>query len=186
MKSVHSQTKESVTSSTKECLTTEAVAQHKAGKLEAAIEHYLEVIKLADEAPAWIYGNTITLLAKVERYNQAIQLGEQALKIHSQSDEIHRAIGIAADKKHDDHQSIESYRQAVKLNSEQPLWVYYRLIELLTQSQFLDEAIAIGKQGSSAQSRLSLASLLYWGGADCSTGMGTGDRHLSSFIRAQV
>lgn len=147
MKSVQSPLDPSMTTYSTEWLTTEAVAKHKAGESEAAISYYLKVIKLVDEPPAWIYGNAITLLAKVTRFDQGIELGKQALNIHSKSDEIHRAIGIASDKKRDDHQSIECYRQAIKINSAQPLWVYYRLTELLIKKKALDEAIAIGQQG---------------------------------------
>ena len=147
MKSVKSKTEVSVNSIKTESLTTAAVAKHKAGESQAAIEHYLEVINIAESAPPWIYGNTITLLAKVEQPKQGMELGNQALKIHPQSDEIYRAIGIAADKLLDNNKSIECYRQAVKINSEQPLWVYYRLTELLTKAHALDEAIAVGRLG---------------------------------------
>ncbi|MGB5636271.1 MAG: tetratricopeptide repeat protein, partial [Waterburya sp.] len=134
MKSVQSKPDSAVTHSSPEWLTTAAVAKHKAGESEAAISYYLKVIKLAKEAPPWIYGNTITLLGKVRRFNQGIELGNQALTIYPESDEIYRAIGIASDNKGDNDQSIECYRQAIKLNSEQPLWVYYRLTELLTKN----------------------------------------------------
>ena len=147
MKSVKSKPDPSITNSSTEWLTTQAVAKHKSGDLETAISYYLKVIKLANPAPPWIYGNAVTLLAKVARFEQGIELGNRALKIHPQADEIHRAMGIASDKKGDDHQSINCYRQAIELNHQQPLWVYYRLTELLTRKKALDEAIAIGQQG---------------------------------------
>lgn len=147
MKSVQSKPDSAVTHSSTEWLTTAAVAKHKAGESEAAISYYLKVIKLAKEAAPWIYGNTITLLGKVSRFNQGIELGNQALTIYPESDEIYRAIGIASDNKGDNDKSIECYRQAIKLNSQQPLWVYYRLTELLTKNNILDEAIAVGRQG---------------------------------------
>ncbi len=147
MESVKSKPNTHVANSSTEWFTTEAVAKHKAGESQAAISYYLKVIKMAQSPPAWIYGNVITLLAKVERSDEGIELGNRALEIHSESDEIYRAIAIASDRKGDNNKSIECYRQAIKINSEQPLWVYYRLTELLTKENALDEAIAIGQQG---------------------------------------
>ena len=66
-------------------LRTEAVAKHKEGNLEEAISFYLESIKLDKNQPAWIYGNVITLLAEVERFNEGLKLGEEAEKFYSQT-----------------------------------------------------------------------------------------------------
>ncbi|MEO1670701.1 MAG: glycosyltransferase, partial [Cyanobacteria bacterium J06631_2] len=144
MKSVQSKSDQS---NSPEWLTTEAVAKHKAGDSEAAINYYLQVIETANQAPDWIYGNTITLLAKIERFTQGIELGQQAIDLYPDSDEIYRAVGIAADKKGDNSKSIECYGQAIKINGEQPVWVYYRLTELLTKKKALEKAIAIGNRG---------------------------------------
>ncbi|NJL53661.1 MAG: tetratricopeptide repeat protein [Hydrococcus sp. SU_1_0] len=155
MKLVQSHPHSTTAHSSQEWLTTEAVAKHKAGDLVAAIDYYLQVIaiaqrggrSIANQAPDWIYGNAITLLAKVDRFDEGIELGQQALAEYPTSDEIYRAIGIAAGKKQDDEQSINCFSQAIKLNPEQPVWVYYHLIELLTKKRALDQAIAIGNQG---------------------------------------
>ncbi|MEL6494224.1 MAG: glycosyltransferase [Cyanobacteria bacterium J06623_7] len=130
-----------------EWLTTEAVAKHKAGESQGAIDYYLQVIETADKAPDWIFGNTITLLAKLERLEQCLELGERAVAAHPASDEIYRAIGIASDKKGDNNKSIECYSRAIEINGSQPVWVYYRLTELLTKKRSLESAIAVGQQG---------------------------------------
>lgn len=147
MKSVQSKPDNSKINSSPEWLTTEAVAKHKAGDSEAAIGYYLQVIDVANKAPDWIYGNTITLLAKVERLDQGLELGDRAIAEYPESDEIYRAIGITSDKKGDNNKSIECYTKAIEINGEQPVWVYYRLTELLTQKKALEKAIAIGQQG---------------------------------------
>jgi GT2 family glycosyltransferase/glycosyltransferase involved in cell wall biosynthesis/tetratricopeptide (TPR) repeat protein len=147
MKSVQSQPDSAKTHSAQEWLTSEAVTRHKAGDLEAAISYYLQVIDVVNQVPAWIYGNTITLLAKVERLEEAIALGQQALAEYPTSDEIYRAVGIAAGKQGNDDQSIDYFSQALEINPEQPVWVYYQLTELLTKKKALDKAIAVGKQG---------------------------------------
>jgi GT2 family glycosyltransferase/glycosyltransferase involved in cell wall biosynthesis len=130
-----------------EWLTNEAVSKHKSGQSKEAVIYYLELIKLASQSPAWIYGNAITLLAKIDRLDEALNLSNKALDIHLISDEIYRAIGIVYDKKNDISNSINYYRQAIRLNSNQPEWVYYHLTDLLTQQNFLEEAIEIGQQG---------------------------------------
>ena len=130
-----------------EWLTTEAVAKHKAGEPEAAIKYYLQVIETADKAPDWIYGNTIALLAQVDRLERCLELGERAIATYPASDEIYRAIGIASDKKEDSNKTVEYYSRAIEINPKQPVWVYYRLTELLTKQRALEKAISVGQQG---------------------------------------
>ncbi len=134
-------------SQTIEYLHTQAVVQHKENKFEEALSFYLQSIKLDENQPEWIYGNAITLFAEVKRFKEGLELGDKALTIYPGSDEIHRALGIVLDKKEDTLSSIYYYRQAIKLNSDQPLWVYFHLTELLIRHDSLDEAIQIGQQG---------------------------------------
>jgi tetratricopeptide (TPR) repeat protein len=84
-----------------EWLTTEAVAKHKEGKPEEAIAIYLEIIELETQQPSWLYGNAITLMTQTKWLNESLELAQKALKIHPESDEIYRALGLAANKQGD-------------------------------------------------------------------------------------
>lgn len=128
-----------------EWLTTQAVTKHKEGKLEEAIAFYLEVIELDPNQPAWVYGNAITLLSKLKKYDQALQLATEALASHSNSDEIYKALGLLNWQKGNFEESIKYYQQAVKLNCNQPFWVYTHLIESLIEQNKIDDALKLEK-----------------------------------------
>jgi predicted Zn-dependent protease len=130
-----------------EWLTTQAVAKHKEGKLEEAIAFYLEVIELDNNQPAWVYGNTITLMAQVACLDEGLDLGEKALKIHPESDEIYRAISINQKFNGNLEQCINSYSKAIEIDSNQPLWVYLQLADVFIAKEALDDAIKAVKQG---------------------------------------
>ena len=80
---------------------TQAVGKHKEGQAEEAITFYLEAIALDNNQPAWVYGNTITLLAEIGSLDQGLKLGEKAEKFHPESDEVYRAIGLVYEKQKD-------------------------------------------------------------------------------------
>lgn len=128
-------------------LNTQAVAKHKEGKLEEAIALYLEAIQLYENQAAWVYGNTITLLAEVANFDKALELGEKALNFHAESDEIHRAIGIVYEGKQDIVNCIKYYEKAISLEENQPDWLYFNLAKQLLQKNEIDRAIEISKQG---------------------------------------
>ncbi|MDJ0576114.1 MAG: tetratricopeptide repeat protein, partial [Xenococcaceae cyanobacterium MO_234.B1] len=113
-------------------LHTQAVAKHKEGKLEEAIAFYLEVIELDENQPAWVYGNGITLLAEVGRFDEALELGEKAEKLHPDSDEVYRAMGIIYQKQNNLHQALNYFQKAIELNPLQPEWLYSQILEYTT------------------------------------------------------
>lgn len=126
----------------------QAVAEHKKKNYAKAISFYLQSIELDKKQPEWVYGNAISLLAKVKRFENSLEIADQALEIYSDSDKIYRAIGFASDQKGDILSGINHYRQAIKLNPAQPSWVYFYLTEHLINQNFLDEALQIGQQGA--------------------------------------
>ena len=128
-------------------LHTNAVAKHKAGKIEEAISLYLAAIEVDENQPAWIYGNVIILLSQVGRLDEGLRLGKKAEKIHPESDEIVRAIGKVLYEAKRFSESINYYQQAIKLVSEQPAWLFADLVAQLVEIQRFEEAIDIGNQG---------------------------------------
>ena len=127
-----------------ESLVNQAVKNHKEGNLELAITLYLELIELDSKQPAWIYGNAITLLAKLDRYEQGLSLGEKTLEIYQKSDEVYRAIGLAYYKKNDLENCIKFYQKAIDLYDCQPDWLYVGLLEKLIESDRLKEGLELG------------------------------------------
>ena len=128
-------------------LANRAVEKHKEGKSEEAIAFYLEAIESDENQPAWIYGNAITLLSKLNRIDSGLKLSEKALVIYPESDQIFVAIGILNRQKGDLEASVKSYREALRLNCGQPAWVYTHLIESLIEQDLVDDAIEFGKLG---------------------------------------
>ena len=128
-------------------LHTQAVAKHKEGKLEEAIAFYLESIEVAENQPAWIYGNVITLLAEVGRLDEGLALGEKAEKLHPESDEVYRASAIVLNQKGNLIGCVNNYQKAIQCNPQQPPWVYSQVTESLIKQNNINRAIEIGQQG---------------------------------------
>ena len=128
-------------------LHTQAVVKHKENKLEEAIAFYVEAIELDKNQPAWVYGNTITLLAEVNNVAQGLNLGEKAENLYPESDEIYRALGLVYEKQQDTINCIKKYRQAINIQPEQPNWLYFNLAKQLLKNEKTEEASAISQQG---------------------------------------
>ena len=125
----------------------QAVAHHKAGQTEAAIDLYLKSLELEKFLPDWVYENTIILLSQAGRCNQGLNLREDAVKIHPSSDKVYRALGLACNQQGDLENSIDCYLTALKINQEQPNWLYSSLVEMLVSTKQLPKAIEIGHLG---------------------------------------
>ncbi|MFM2313030.1 MAG: hypothetical protein RLZZ04_2306 [Cyanobacteriota bacterium] len=129
-----------------EWLTTQAIANHKEGKLEDAIAFYLEAIELDTNQPAWVYSNVISLFAEIKNFTQGIVFLNKANKIYSNSDEICRAGGTLYSKQNHTKDSITLYKKAIKINFKQPYWVYLAVVEGLLQQDELEAALDIGEK----------------------------------------
>ncbi|MEO0013587.1 MAG: hypothetical protein RLZZ535_1976 [Cyanobacteriota bacterium] len=126
-------------------LHTQAVNKHKQNQLEDALNLYLQSIELNELQSEWIYANAITVAAQIRNYATAQSLVIKANKIYANSSEISRASGIFFHKINHLDKAIASYQKSVSLDSEQPEWVYAKLIDLLIQSKLYDHAVEVKK-----------------------------------------
>jgi tetratricopeptide (TPR) repeat protein len=140
-------TQEQDTEQVSEDLPGQAVAKHKENKLVDALSLYLQSIKVNEAQPAWIYGNSITLSAQINRFDIGISLKAKAEKLYPKNDEITRAIALLYEKQNQSPKAIEFYQKSVDLNPSQPEWVYLKLFNLLVEAKCLEQAEAIKKQG---------------------------------------
>ena len=134
-------------SSSMEWLTTQAVERQKAGKLEEAIEFYLEAIKLKSSQPPWLYGNAIILLSQLQRWEAATRLGEKALIVHSTAEEIYLALAVLYRHEIDFTNSIAHYQQTIAFEPQQPAWLYYNLSRQLFHSDRQKDTIDFAYRG---------------------------------------
>ena len=125
----------------------QAIAQHKANKLESALNLYLHSIEVDAQQPEWIYANAIALAAQIDRCDTGFKLKRQAENIYPQSDEITRAIGLLFQQQKERDNAIRYYQKTLSLNSEQPEWLYVKLFKILIESQQFLEANKIKSQG---------------------------------------
>ncbi|MBW4535335.1 MAG: tetratricopeptide repeat protein [Pleurocapsa minor HA4230-MV1] len=126
-------------------LHTQAVNKHKQNQLEDALNLYLQSIELNELQSEWIYANAITVAAQIRNYATAQSLVIKAHKIYANSSEISRASGIFFHKINHLDKAIASYQKSIILDSEQPEWVYAKLIDLLIQSKLYDHAVEVQK-----------------------------------------
>lgn len=140
--------KSPVSFSALEWLISNAVSQHKAGKWEEAIAFYLEAIESKSEQPPWLYSNTITLLSQLDRFEEGLALGKQALTIHSESSEVYRALGILDERQGDFANCINRYQQAIAFEAQQPDWLYCNLAKQLLERERVEEALEVALKGT--------------------------------------
>lgn len=125
----------------------QAVAKHRKGQTEAAIDLYLKSLDLEASLPDWVYENIIILLSQVGRISDALKLKTYALKFHFQSDKVYRAIGFAFHQQGDFVNSITYYWKTLEISQDQPEWLYSALVEMLVDADQVRRAIEIGHLG---------------------------------------
>jgi glycosyltransferase involved in cell wall biosynthesis len=116
----------------------QAPQKYQQGDLIEAWEAYHEAIELDPAPPEWVYSSSITIAALLGNWEPALELGSRALKLHSQSDEIYRAIAVALEVKGDLASSLQYYQQALALNSRQPDWVRLKIVDFLQSVSLLE------------------------------------------------
>ncbi|PSB12536.1 hypothetical protein C7B62_01580 [Pleurocapsa sp. CCALA 161] len=126
-------------------LHTQAVTKHKQNQLGDALNLYLQSIELNELQSEWIYANAITVSAQIGNYDTAHTLTIKANRIYTNSAEIARASGIFFHKINHLDKAIASYQKSIDLDSNQPEWVYAKLIDLLIQVKLYDHAIDVKK-----------------------------------------
>ena len=116
-------------------------------KLADALSLYLQSIQTNEAQPEWIYGNSITLSAQINRFDVGIQLKEKAERLYPESEEIARAIALLYDRQDRLDLAIEFYQKSVNLNPLQPEWVYIKIYNYLLQINSPERANNIRQQG---------------------------------------
>lgn len=117
------------------------IAQQKQEDLAGAIASYQQAISLQSDRHLWVYMTLGQLFRDEERFDEAIVLYESAAENFPQSAEIYRALGTIYSQIDRLEEASNSYRQAIALEPNGPVWVYLTLGQLLTDSKQLPEAI---------------------------------------------
>lgn len=120
---------------------------YNSGDLEKTLEFCLNAIELESKQPAWIYAMVIDLMTEKESHTEA-KILQKAVLLYPNSDEIYRCLGTYFKCKGDKKKSIENYLQALRLNPQQPDWMYAHLIAISIELGQFIEATRIGEQGS--------------------------------------
>ena len=123
------------------------VSKSESKKLADALSLYLQSIQTNEAQPEWIYGNSITLSAQINRFDLGIQLKEKAERLYPESEEISRAIALLYDKQDRPELAIEFYQKSVNLNPLQPEWVYIKIYNYLLQTNSIENANDIRQKG---------------------------------------
>jgi tetratricopeptide (TPR) repeat protein len=78
-----------------------------------------------------------------EKFIEAIALCKKAIDCYPDSAELYRILGVAQEKIGEFEEELISYQKAIKLDANQPNWVYLVLGRLLRKRECLSEAIDI-------------------------------------------
>jgi Flp pilus assembly protein TadD len=89
------------------------------GKLDEAITHYVEVVRLR---PRYVVGILIlaNALTRAGRLDEAIARYSEALRIRPHSAEAHNNLGVALKQQRKDTEAITHFTEAVRLSPEYP------------------------------------------------------------------
>ena len=117
------------------------------GDIEGAILNYKQAIKQDSHQPAWVYCNIVACLNLLGEFDEAIVIGQKGTLLHPEAADLYRSLGLVYNQKGDSEGVLENYNKAVKLEPQQPFWLYCALIELLTLKNDFDEAVDISRQG---------------------------------------
>lgn len=109
----------------------EGPQKYKANDLIGALNCYKETISLDKNSPKWVYGSAIVIATKLGHIEEALEVGEKALSLYPDSDEIHRSMGIFFEVKEELASSVKHYQKSLELNPKQPDWVTVKLADHL-------------------------------------------------------
>jgi tetratricopeptide (TPR) repeat protein len=123
------------------CTTINAGALIGNGDINKAIKNYRHAIEINPQQPESVYFNLGRLLTEQEKYGQSISIYKAALKIYPENEKIYQYLGKNTEAKGEIDKAIKNYRHAIKINPQQPEWVYFNLGRLLTAQGKYDECI---------------------------------------------
>jgi|GEM_PF-3090089 len=108
------------------------------GDGKAAINEYQKAIKMTQAPAYWVYTHLGSLLMEQGKKDQAVAIYKEVLHLYPEKAEAFRSILAQIDGV----EIIKNYQENIKLQPEQPFWVYSNLGELLILENRLDEAMA--------------------------------------------
>jgi tetratricopeptide (TPR) repeat protein len=123
-----------------------ALLQEQTGNIEGSIVSYRQLLALDPQQPNWVYWNLGKVLRGQERFNEAIALYQAAAMVYPDGADAYRFLGEVQSAAGQTENAIASYRQALHLNPESPVWVYFTLGNLLAQQERLHETIELYQQ----------------------------------------
>ncbi|MBR8828001.1 MAG: glycosyltransferase [Gomphosphaeria aponina SAG 52.96 = DSM 107014] len=122
------------------------VAQEKTGDRSGQKESYRQALRWEKEHPFWVYGVLGNLLLESGEWTEALEVCQQGVELYPDNANGYRLLGMVQEKVGDVAGEIASYKKAIELNAQQPIWVYTTLAKLLKEEFRVTEAIAIYQQ----------------------------------------
>lgn len=123
------------------------LAQRKQGDTRAAIAAYCQSLNLSPEQPARIYLTLGQLLVEQNLLDEAVEFYGRATEYHRDNAEIYRSLAIIQGKRGDTSQEIANYLEVIRLEPQQPIWVYLNLGSGLFKAGQIEEAIELYQRG---------------------------------------
>ena len=126
----------------------QGVAYEGIGKFDAVIQKYQKAINISPEQPVWVYLVLGQLLSQRGHTAGAKEIYEKAIELFPENAEAYKLLGIEQEKLCEHTAEIASYKRAIELDPDQPLWVYSTLTILIVAEncgspESLHEAISI-------------------------------------------
>ncbi len=117
--------------------------QEKIGDFPGEIISYQKAIELEPQQPIWVYKTLAELLKKENRFQDSLKVYQKATEIYPENALFYRELGVIQEKIGDFRGQLKSYQTLVKLDEQQPSWVYLVLGKLLRENKDFYPAISI-------------------------------------------
>lgn len=141
------------------------VALEQVADYSGVIRCYGKAIELDSQQPSWVYLVLGKLLRENNQLEPSHQIYQTARVLYPDQAEIYRELGIVQENLGDFEAEVISYQTAIRLQPNQPDWVYLTLVKLLCEQGQFEAAAAYCHQAiqqwpDRVQYWISLAGLL--------------------------
>ena len=97
--------------------------------------------------PPWLYKTAMAILMKIGNIQEAFSIKERAFELYPNNDELICITGALFEKIDNKREALKNYLEAIKININQPDWVYSFLVATFVEIRKFNTANRIAKQG---------------------------------------
>lgn len=123
------------------------VENYRSENLRVALGFCKKAIDEDINQPPWLYKTAIAILMKINNIQEAFLIRDRAVELYPDNDELICITGALFDKIDNKKEALKYYLEAIKININQPDWVYSFLVATFVEIRQFNTANRIARQG---------------------------------------